>query len=97
MEKDEEKMIIKDTEIKADVKHAKKATGMEVNRPAEISSTRVELNAEDVEEATGFSTNQGLFASMTICNCGTKIPYVSTGQPSEFVKCPKCGREHKLR
>ncbi|MFA5309841.1 MAG: hypothetical protein WC370_10225 [Dehalococcoidales bacterium] len=97
MESEEKRTIIKNVDIKADIKHAKKAIGMEVNKPAEISSTRVELKAEDVETAIGFSTNQGLVSSMIGCSCGTVFPYVCTGQPPEFISCPNCGKEHKLR
>lgn len=51
---------LKDSEFKTNVKKAKKAVGMEVNEPTELSGVTSELHTEDVEEAIGFSTNKGI-------------------------------------
>jgi hypothetical protein len=93
--------IIKDVEVKMDAKNVEKATGMEVNRPAELKNIKVNVSAENVQEATGFKSIQtnrevGLFSATIICSCGKPFTYNSTGYRPTKVTCPHCGKETKL-
>jgi len=85
-------IVIKDAVFKTEVEHAEEATGMEVNRPAQLSNVTSELIARDVKSATGFKTNQTLNAIVMTCsNCGRPFPFASTGAPPRIINCPHCG------
>lgn len=89
-------LIIKDSEFLTTVEKAQKAIGMEINRPAELSNVKSELHVRDVQEAIGFSTNQGLTAITTICSCNQAFSIAYVGTPPPFTTCPHCGRKHEL-
>ena len=76
------------------VSDADRAIGMEVNRPASFTNVRSTLEARNVKEAIGFSTNQGLTASLCWCShCGKPVPSAFTGPPPNTIYCPHCGGE----
>jgi hypothetical protein len=92
-----ERIIIKDSAFRTEVKHADEAIGMQVNRPAELSNVRSELVVQDVRRAVGFSTNQGFTARMMFCSkCNGQIPLAFTGAPPSSIVCPHCGQENSL-
>lgn len=62
-------LIIKDSEFLTIVEKAQRAIGMEINRPAQLSNVKSELRVGDVQEAIGFSTNQGMTAITIVCSC----------------------------
>lgn len=89
----EKAILIRDTKVQVEAKDAEKATGMEVNRPAQLSNVSVSLSTSNVRNATGFSTNQGLNTIMMSCsNCKQPIPivYVGNARPQN-VTCCNCG------
>jgi len=95
--KEIERIIIKDSAFRTEVKKADEAIGMEVNKPAELNNVKSELIVEDARRAVGFSTNQGLTAIMMICsNCNKPIPRAYTGAPPSSIICPHCGHENPL-
>lgn len=90
-------LVIKDSEFITIVEKAQRAVGMEVNRPAQLSNVKSELRVGDVQEAIGFSTNQGLTASILSCSsCNQSFPASFVGTPPENVKCPHCGHMQKM-
>ncbi len=90
-------LIIKDSEFLTIVEKAQRAVGMEVNRPAQLSNVKSELRVGNVQEAIGFSTNQGLTASILSCSsCNQIFPAAFVGAPPEYVKCPHCGHLQKM-
>lgn len=92
-----ERITIKDSAFRTEVRHADEAIGMEVNRPAELSNVRSELVVEDVKRAVGFSTNQALNVIMMFCSkCKRPIPRTYTGAPPPSIVCPHCGQENPL-
>jgi hypothetical protein len=100
-EKKEYVTIIKDAKVRLDAKNADKATGMEVNTPAELNNIDVNVTAENVREATGFRSVQtnkevGLFSATILCSCGKQFTYSSTGYRPSKVTCPHCGKEHEI-
>jgi hypothetical protein len=100
-EEKEDVTIIKDTKVRLDAKNTDKATGMEVNTPAELDNIDVNVTAENVREATGFKSVQtnkevGLFSATIICSCGKPFTYSSTGYRPSKVTCPHCGKEHEI-
>ena len=87
------KSIVKDSEFHAKVGNADKASAMEVNNPAIITSVKAHLEANNVKDAAAFRSGQGITAILTPCqNCGKPIPLALTGKPSGKVKieCPHC-------
>ncbi len=98
----EELTIIKDTKVKLNAKNTEKVTGMEVTTPTELNNTDINITAENVKEATGFRSIQtnkpnALFAATVICSCGKPFTYTSAGYQPSVIKCPHCGREHKVQ
>jgi hypothetical protein len=90
-------LVIKDSEFLTIVEKAKRAVGMEVNRQAQLSNVRSELRVGDVQEAIGFSTNQGLTGSILSCSsCKQFFPAAFVGTPPEYVECPHCGHKQKM-
>lgn len=90
-------LIIKDSEFLTIVEKAQRAVGMEVNRPAQLSNVKSELHVGDVQEAIGFSTNQGLTASILSCSsCNQPFPAAFVGSLPEYVVCPHCGHKQKM-
>jgi hypothetical protein len=98
-ENDGEAVIIKNTKIHVEAKDAEKAIGMEVNRPAQLSDVDVSLKVENVKNAAGFSTNQGLTGMMIFCSkCNQPIPIAYTGNACpQSVKCRNCGADNNVR
>ncbi|MBN1176345.1 MAG: hypothetical protein JXA51_01560 [Dehalococcoidales bacterium] len=102
LESEKEKgSIINDVRVELDTRNVDKATGMEVNGPAELKNISVNVNAENVREAVGFKSVQtnkevGLFSATTLCSCGKRFTYTSTGYRPQKVTCPHCGKETKL-
>jgi len=93
-EKEIQPIVIKDSVFKTEVEHADEATGMEVNRTAQLSNVTSELIARDVKKATGFKTNQTLNAIIMTCSnskCGQHFPFASVGPPPSIINCPHCG------
>jgi hypothetical protein len=90
-------LIIKDAEFLTVVEKAQRAVGMEINQPAQLSNVKSELRVGDVQEAVGFTTNQGLTAITIVCSCNRPFPAAFVGTPPEYVICPYCGRKHKLQ
>ena len=88
-------LILKDSTFLTIVENAQKAVGMEINRPAELSNVKAELRARNVQEAVGFSTNQGLTTILILCGCGRRISKAFTGPPPPVITCPNCGRTHE--
>ena len=99
---DKETNIIKDTEIKAKVKRAKEALGADFEGDHELDNVKIELEAEDVEQATGarFKSSNGstpLTAMVMSCsNCGKNFPKAFTGYLPEETACPHCGHMNKV-
>lgn len=94
--KEIDRIIIKDSYFKMDVKDAEEAIGMEVNKPALISNVRSELRVNNVRKATGFSTNQQLTSIIMTCSyCHRTFPFVTTGPQPLTVLCPFCKGENK--
>lgn len=96
----EPSLVIKDSEFTTDVKDAKEAIGMEVNRPAVLNNVRSKLTVTgNVERAVGFSTNQSMTGIMAFCrNCGQPVPAACTGRHlSVKVRCRNCGTENEFR
>lgn len=89
-------LIIKDTEFLTIVEKAQRAIGMEINRPAQLSNVKSELRVGNVQEAIGFSTNQGLTAITIVCSCNQPFSAAFVGTPPEFAICPNCKRKHEL-
>ena len=89
-------LIIKDSEFVTIVENAQRAIGMEVNRPAQLSNVKSELRVGNVQEAIGFSTNQGLTATTILCSCNQPFSAAFVGPPPSYVVCPNCGRKHEL-
>lgn len=89
-------LTIKDAEFLTIVEKAQRAVGMEINQPAQLTNVKSELRARDVQEAVGFSTNQGLTSITIVCSCNQSFPAVFVGTPPEYVDCPNCGRKHKI-
>lgn len=89
-----ERVVIKDSTFSTTAEHTKRAVGMEVNRPAVLSGVRSDLRVSNVEEAIGFSTNQGMMCALVICSrCNRGIPLTCTGPRPPSVTCPHCGNE----
>ncbi len=86
---------IKDSHFVMNAKNADIVVGMEVNRPARLTNVKSELNVENVTNAVGFTTNQGLSSIAMICSCGQSSPHVYTGQAPSILTCPYCGKEHR--
>lgn len=86
--------IIKDTEIKAKVKNAKEALGADIEGDYELENVKVELEAENVERATGsrFISSNGSTPMtgmiMSCSNCSKIFPKAFTGRLPEQTKCP---------
>jgi len=100
---DKQTNIIKDTEIKAKVKHAKEATALDIDKAdTELSNVKVKLEAEDVEKATAMKvTGSGGDAVMSIhmmqcSNCSRRFSKVFTGHLPEETACPHCGHMNKV-
>ena len=90
-------LVIKDSEFLTIVKKAQRAVGMEVNRPAQLSNVKSELRVGNVQEAIGFSTNQGLTGCILSCSsCNQLFPAAFVGSPPEYVQCPHCGHLQKM-
>lgn len=89
-------LIIKDSEFLTIVEKAQRAIGMEVNRPAQLSNVKSELRVGDVQEAIGFSTNQGMTGITIVCSCNRPFSAAFVGTPPAFAICPHCGRKHEL-
>jgi len=89
-------LIIKDSEFLTIVEKAQRAIGMEINRPAQLSNVKSELRVGNVQEAIGFSTNQGLTAITILCSCNQSFSVAFVGTPPESAVCPHCGRKHEL-
>ncbi len=94
----DERVHVRNAEFVTEVSNADRAVGIEANRPASFSNVRSTLKASNVKEAVGFSTNQGLTASLRLCsNCGRPVPSVHTGPSPSTVKCQSCGHEVSIR
>jgi len=99
---DKQANIIKDTEIKARVKHAKEAVGADFEGAYELENVKVKLDAENVEQATGarFKSSNGSTPMtsmiMSCSNCGKIFPKVFTGHLPEETACPHCGHMNKV-
>ena len=99
---DKQTNIIKDTEVKATVKHAKEALGADFEGDYELENVKVKLEAENVEQATGarFKSSNGstpmTLMSMSCSNCGKILPKVFTGHLPEETACPHCGHMNKV-
>ncbi len=92
------RLSIVNSEFITEVSGADRAIGLEVNRPASLSGVKSTLKAEDVKEAIGFSTNQGLTGRLVSCPaCGQLVPSAYTGPPPRSVKCPYCGRDVPMK
>jgi len=96
--------IIKNTEVKAKVKHAKEATALDIDKAdTELSNVKVKLEAEDVEKATAMKvTGSGGDAVMSIhmmqcSNCSRQFSKVFTGHLPEETACPHCGHVNKVK
>lgn len=94
---DAERLILQDTEFKTVVDSARRAVGMQVDRPAQMTNVRSELHVREAEEAIGFSTNQPLTTMTLVCSCGNAFARVFTGTPPPRVACPHCGQWHDIR
>ena len=93
-----ERLSIVNSEFNTEVSNADRAVGLEVNRPASLSGVKSMLKAENVKEAIGFSTNQGLTGVLSSCPyCGQFVPAAYTGPPPQSVKCPHCGRDVPMK
>ena len=92
-----ERVVIQDAQFRTVVDQARRAVGMEVNRPARLSNVRSELWVGNAEEAIGFSTNQGLTAITLVCSCNQVINAAFTGTPPSSVVCPQCGQTHDMQ
>jgi hypothetical protein len=92
-----ERVVIRDSQFRTVVGEARKAVGMEVTQPAELSNVRSELWVGNAEEAIGFSTNQTLTGITVVCSCSYVITSASLGPPPLSVVCPRCGRIHQIR
>jgi len=90
-------LIIKDSEFLTIVEKAQRAIGMEINRPAQLSNVKSELRVGNVQEAIGFSTNQGLTAITIVCSCNQPFSVAFVGTPPESAICPHCGQKHELQ
>jgi hypothetical protein len=94
--------IIRNTEIEAKVKDAKKAIGADFEGDYELDKVKVKLEAEHVEEATGarFTSSNGstpLTLSIMSCSrCGKNFPKTFTGHLPEETACPHCGHMNKV-
>jgi len=89
-------LIIEDFNLNVDAKDSDKVIGMEVNRPAELKGVKVDFKVQNVKEAIGFSTNQGMtIANLQCKKCNKSFSFVGTGQ-YEIVKCKFCGAEMPL-
>ena len=89
--KEIEPLIIKDSFFNTEVKNADKAVGMEVNRPAQLSNVKSNLKVENVKEAIGFSTNQGMHSILAFCkNCNKPFSYACVGNLPSILICPHC-------
>jgi hypothetical protein len=85
------------SEFVTEVSNADRVVGMEVNRPASFTGVRSTLKATNVREAIGFSTNQGLTASISWCShCAKPVPSAHTGSPPFTIRCPHCGHEIRI-
>jgi len=89
-------LTIKDSEFLTIVEKAQRAVGMKINRPAQLSNVKSELRVGNVQEAIGFSTNQGLTAIAISCSCKQSFSVAFVGTPPESAICPYCGRKHRL-
>lgn len=95
--------VIKDTEIKARVEHAKEALGADIEGDYELDNVKVELEAENVERATGarFKSSNGSTPVtgmiMSCSNCGKPFPKAFTGHLPEETACPHCGHMNKVK
>ncbi|HUT14022.1 MAG TPA: hypothetical protein VMY42_26275 [Thermoguttaceae bacterium] len=93
-----ERLSIVNSEFSTEVSGADRAVGMEVNRLASLSGVKSTLKAENVKEAIGFSTNQGLTGRLSSCPyCGQLVPAAYTGPPPQSVKCLHCGRDVPMK
>jgi hypothetical protein len=91
-------LMIEDAEFLTIVGKAQRAVGMEINQPAQLRNVKSELRAGDVQEAIGFSTNQGLVASLISCSfCNRHFPAAFVGTPPEYIVCPHCERKQKIK
>ncbi|HUT32612.1 MAG TPA: hypothetical protein VNE39_03945 [Planctomycetota bacterium] len=96
----EQPFVIRDSTFKTDVKDAKEAIGMQVDRPAVLTNVRSELTVRGtVERAVGFSTNQELRAIMATCNhCGRPLPVACAGRPQSVrARCSHCGADNEVQ
>lgn len=92
-----DKTIIKDTKVKLDAEKVDKATGIEINKPTEMSNVHLDMKLHDVKEGTGIKSGLPLNVVMTTCKrCGTPLPAVSFGAPISSVKCDKCGEVNEI-
>lgn len=92
-----DRLVIKDSTFSTTAKDTKRAVGMEVNRLAELSGVQSKLHASNVEEAIGFSTNQGLTGAIHTCSrCNKRFPVAFTGPPPPLVTCTHCGNEQPV-
>ena len=93
----DDRLEIRDSEFVTKVSEADRAVGMEVNRPATISNVRSTLKVDNVREAVGFSTNQGLSGIVTYCpKCQSPVPVAYVGPRPRTAKCRLCGGEIPL-
>ncbi|MFH1367161.1 MAG: hypothetical protein ABIH38_04215 [Patescibacteria group bacterium] len=92
VEKNKNRVLIKDSEFKTEVKNAKKAIGIDISGESELQNVKAELKAENVDEAIGFRSNSTLFSGVIGCDkCGHNFPKVFTGRLPNSVECPNCG------
>ena len=100
---DKQANVIKHTKIKAKVKHAKEALGADFEGDYELEDVKVELEAKNVERATGarFKSSNGstpLTGMIMSCsNCGKNFPKAFTGHLPEETACPHCGHMNKVK
>jgi hypothetical protein len=93
-----EKTIIRDTAVKVDADEVDKATGIEINKPTEMSNVRLDMKLHDVKEGVGIKSGQPLNVIMATCKrCGNPLSHVSFGTPGTNIKCNQCGEINELR
>ena len=97
MDNEGDKTIIKDTKVELDAEKVDKATGIEINKPTEMSNVHLDMKLHDVKEGIGIKSGLPLNVVMTTCKrCGTPLPSISFGVSATSVKCNKCGEVNEI-
>jgi hypothetical protein len=99
---DTPKVVVEDLNIKQNADGAEKVKGLEVeDQNVELRKTSINIKAKNVKEVTGASFKQtnksALIGHTIVCGCGEIIKSVFSGTPTDTIKCPKCGKEYKVR